>query len=177
MPSKITSINLALKQAASKLLKVKIDSAWLDAELLLAFALGKDRSFVLAHEEKTLTKIQNKKFDSLIKQRLKFVPLAHLLGYKEFFGLKFKINKNTLVPRPESELLVETALELSDNNSLIIDIGTGSGCLIISVIKNTGNKGIALDISNQALAVAKQNAKSLKVNNKIKFIKSNLLLI
>jgi len=165
----------ALKLAALQLLNAGIESAWLDAELILAFVIKKTRAELLAHDELKLTKTQLTSFKDLINQRLKYIPLAYILGYKEFYGLKFKITKDTLVPRPESELMVEEAIKLVTKDSTIIDIGTGSGCLICSVITNTEAKGYGLDISNKALAVAKHNAKTLKVNKKIKFIKSSLL--
>ncbi len=176
MPSKNTlTIKVTLKKAVTSLLKAKIDSAYLDAELILAFVLGKNRSYILSHDEILLTNKQYISFSKLIAQRAKFLPVAYILGYKEFFGLKFKVTKDTLVPRPESELLVEEAIKIANNQSVIIDIGTGSGCLIISVIKNTNTKGVAIDISSKALAIAKQNAKNHGLNKKIKFIKSNLL--
>lgn len=157
------------------MLKAKIDSAYLDAELILAFVLGKTRSYILSHTELTINRLQEKRYTSLILQRAKFLPVAYILGYKEFYGLKFKVTKDTLVPRPESELLVEEAIKVAHKQSIIIDIGTGSGCLIISIIKNTGLKGFGLDISSKALVAAKQNAQDNKVNKNIKFLKSNLL--
>lgn len=176
MPSKNTlTVKKALNQAILKLQKAKIDSAYLDAELLLAFVLGKNRSYILGHDEIVLTNKQNISFNKLIAQRARFVPVAYILGYKEFFGLKFKVTKDTLVPRPDSEILVEEAIKIANKQSTLIDIGTGSGCLIISVIKNTGVQGYGLDISSKALAIAKQNAKNHGLNKKIKFLKSNLL--
>src|SRR6185295_20059205 len=122
------SKNILTRQTALKQASQKID--WLDSELLLAFVLKISRANLLAHEEKTLTAMQAKRFFSLIKQRTKDIPLAYLLGSKEFYGLRFKVNKDTLVPRPESELMVEEALSLINKNTLVVDIGTGSGCLI-----------------------------------------------
>lgn len=176
MPSKNTlTAKKALNQAILKLQKAKIDSAYLDAELLLAFVLGKNRSYILSHEEIILTNKQNISFNKLIAQRATFVPVAYILGYKEFYGLRFKVTNDTLVPRPESELLVEEAIKVTHKKSTVIDIGTGSGCLICSVIKNTQAHGIAIDTSSKAIAIAKTNAKNLGVNKKIKFLKSNLL--
>ncbi len=175
MPSKNTSIKLALNKAALQLQGAKIDSVYLDTELLLAFVLGKDRSYILSHPELNLTKAQEKRFSSLINQRTKFVPVAYLLGYKEFYGLKFKVTKDTLVPRPESELLVEEAIKAISNDSFVIDVGTGSGCLLISVLKNSKIKGLAIDISKKALNIAKQNAKTHKLSKRITFKQSNLL--
>lgn len=175
MPSKTTSIRQTLKQAAQTLLKAGIESAWLDAELILAFVLKKNRAFILSHDEKILSKTQSKTFNSLIKQRLKFLPIAYILGYKEFYGLKFKVTKDTLVPRPDSELLVEEALKHIKTKTLIIDIGTGSGCLIISLLKHSKVKGLAIDISKKALTVAKSNSKTYRLNKRITFKLSDLL--
>ncbi len=175
-PSKTTlTLRNTLKEAAQKLLSAKIESAWLDAELILAFVLKKTRSQILSHDEIILSKIQFKKFNLLIKQRLNFVPIAYILGYKEFYGLKFKVTKDTLVPRPESELMVEEALKYIDTKTFVIDIGTGSGCLLSSVLKHCKAKGLAIDISKKALAVARLNAKSHKLSKRIIFKQNNLL--
>lgn len=183
MPSKTTS-QLNIKQAlnsASLFLRDTSTSAWLDAEVLLGFALKKDRSYLLSHGEKTLTSTQEKTFTKLVTRRSRYEPIAYILGHKEFYGLDFKVTKHTLVPRPESELMIEEAIQTINPRKkvLVIDIGTGSGCLCITLLhelkkKKIQSKGIALDISPKALAVAKQNAKRLKVNN-ITFLKSNLL--
>jgi release factor glutamine methyltransferase len=128
-PKNSLTLQATLKTAAAKLTKAKIDSAWLDAELLLAFVLKKNRTFVLSHDEKVLSVTQAKRFHSLIQKRAKHVPVAYLLGEKEFYGLNFKVTKDTLVPRPFSESLVEKAIEILNNNpkAILIDIGTGSG--------------------------------------------------
>lgn len=174
-PRNILTIKTALKNAAATLKKAKIDSAWLDAELLLAFILGKDRSYILSHEDK-LNTAQTNRFVKLIAARSKHTPLAYLVGYKEFYGLNFKVTKDTLVPRPLSERIVEQALPLITKTTTLIDIGTGSGCLIISILKNSKIKpkrAIAIDISTKTLSVAKQNAKTHKT--KITFYKGSLL--
>jgi len=110
------------------------------------------------------------------------MPLAYILGYKEFYGLSFKVTPNTLIPRPETELLVELAIQgtnIKEQTSNIIDVGTGSGNIIISIAKNhpeySGLNYFAVDISNKALQIAKQNAKAHNVSKKIKFIHGNLL--
>ncbi len=175
-PSKTTlTLQNTLKEAAQKLLNAKIESAWLDAELILAFILKKSRTHILSHDELLLNKIQFKKFNLLIKQRLNFVPIAYILGYKEFYGLKFKVTKDTLVPRPESELMVEEALRYINPKTLVIDIGTGSGCLLVSILNNSKAKGLAIDISKKALSIAKQNAKAHTLSKRIAFKQSDLL--
>lgn len=185
MPSKTTSqhnLKQTLSKAAQYLLAQKIDSAWLDAELLLALVLEKPRSFILAHDELSLTASQYKAFQQVIKKRGQHYPLAYVLAHKEFYGLDFLITKDVLVPRPESELLVETALKkikASPSPLTIIDIGTGSGCLLISTLIQSKNyhkkiQAFGFDISNKALLVAKQNAVRYKLHD-VEFRQSNLL--
>lgn len=163
----------------------KIDS--LDLELIIASAIKKPREFVLAYPEARIALNQELRIKNYANRRLKGEPLAYILGRKEFYGLDFKVNKNTLIPRPETELLAELALqELTTNNlqlTTIIDIGTGSGNIIISLAKNLEDlrfknddlRFFGIDISEKALRVAKQNSKKHKVDKKIKFLKGNLL--
>jgi len=152
----------------------------IDAELLLAAVLKKDRVFILAHPELVVSLADTKKFKSLIKKRLAGWSTAVLLGYKEFYGLEFKVDKNVLVPRPETEIMVDSVLEYikDKSNSLILDIGTGSGAIIISLFKNLpvekNNNFYASDKSHKALAIARYNAK--KHQAKINFLSGDLLL-
>ena len=157
----------------------KIDR--LDLDLIVAHVLKKSREFVLTHPEHALTTSQKLKTKNLLARRIKHEPLAYILGHKEFYGLDFKVTPDTLIPRPETELLVEEVLrELETKNQklkTILDIGTGSGNIIISLAKNIHDKNnfAAIDISKNALLVAKQNAKKNKISEKIKFIHGNLL--
>jgi len=172
----------------------------LDIELILAHVLKKSREYIIAHPEYELTKLQIAHYKLLIAKRLNGIPIAYITGKKEFYGLKFKVNKNVLIPRPETELMVEEALKLATQSSqrvILTDVGTGSGCVIIALAKQIANclatpdlakpdelhppaggtnyKFIATDISAKALAVARQNAKLHGVAKNIKFIKGNLL--
>ncbi len=172
------TIAQSLKFAADKLTAQKINLPHLEAEILLSEILKKPREFVLAHAEKKLTAGQTAKFKSQISRRLAYEPTAYLTGHKEFYGLNFKVNKNVLIPRPETELIVEETLKLTAHGApkALIDVGTGSGCVIIALTKhNAGCKLLATDISAKALAVAKQNAKTHNVHKKIKFLRGNLL--
>ncbi len=146
-----------------------------ETELLLGDILKQSKEFLYLHPNKKLTQAQLQKFKTWYKKRQKDYPLAYLRGYKEFFGLNFKVNKHTLIPRPESEWLVEKAIALLKNKPAeIIDIGTGSGCLAISLAKHLPKAKItAVDVSSPALIVAKKNAVNHKV--KIKFKKQSLL--
>jgi len=177
-----TTIKQALNKAIIKLKRSRIPEAFLDAEILLAFVIKKNRSWLLAHNEKAITKSQSLLYKKLIAQRSNWWPIAYLIGAKGFYGIDFIVSPKVLIPRPESELIVETVLEKISNSHKtfsLIDIGTGSGCLIISILKNDKtnkiNKAIVIDISSQALAIAKTNAKKHHLTKKIKFIKNNLL--
>lgn len=167
-----------------------------DRELLAAHVLGKSREFVIAHPEYVLTTTQEKKLREDLMRRATHEPFAHLVGHKEFFGLDFLVTKDTLVPRPETEMMVEKAIEhlsskqqaansKENTNSkfTIIDIGTGSGNIIVSLAKQFTNFNLqfsnidlfGLDISQEALKIAGKNAKRHGVDKKIKFMQSDLL--
>ena len=156
----------------------------LDIELILAHLCRRPRSYILAHPEKELTTGQADKARKLIKRRARGEPLAYLFGHKEFYGLDFIVNKHVLVPRPETELMVEEGLEILKNlnSATIVDVGTGSGCIIASLISNlkfliyiSNFQFYATDISRQALSVAKKNAGRHQVDKDIKFCHGNLL--
>jgi release factor glutamine methyltransferase len=166
---------LRIQEALKKYHKIEI-------ELLLAHVLGKPKEFLYLNWEKKLSGYQVSSLTSLIKRREKGEPLAYILGYKDFFGLRFKVNRNVLVPRPETEWIVERLkdLRLKDCKKpvRILDIGTGSGAIAISLAKIIGQRSkvkcqmFASDISPAALKVAKQNAKVHHAD--IKFIHSDL---
>ena len=158
----------------------------LDLELLVAYSLGKTREFVLTYPEKILTKSQILNLKSQINRRIKHEPIAYIIGHKEFYGLDFTVNNKTLVPRPETELLVELIthnVEQKMQKVTIIDVGTGSGNIITSIAhaldsRLRGNDNIefyAIDISKEALRVARKNAKKHGLYKKIKFLHGNLL--
>ena len=148
-----------------------------DAEILLAFVLKQPREFILAHPEIKLSGWQKFRFNRLIKKRQQGVPLAYLIGHKEFFGLDFLVNKHTLIPRPETEILVEAVLEkIKQNNAngTLIDIGTGTGCISIAIAKSYPKiSAFATDISRGALRVARHNARCNQVA--LTFLHGNLL--
>lgn len=161
-----------------------------ETELLLAHLLKKPREFILTHPEYTITESIKRKIENMIWRREDGEPLAYILGHKEFFGFDFLVTADTLVPRPETEILVEEVLrkELRNNlrNSLIIDIGTGSGCITISLalqliihdgFQSKNSKFFGLDVSHKALKVAKINAKNHHMENIITFLHSHLLEI
>ena len=152
-----------------------------DAEILMAHILHESKSYVIAHAHDILEKKKIKLFFSLVQKRQKGIPLAYLTKKKAFFGLDFFVNKHTLIPRPETESIVELILEDSitmQKPVVIADIGTGSGCIITSLATQIHHDDIAFmatDVSAKALRVAKKNAYTHNVDNKISFIKTNLL--
>ncbi|HUT22115.1 MAG TPA: peptide chain release factor N(5)-glutamine methyltransferase [Candidatus Bipolaricaulota bacterium] len=166
-------IKQALVVAAQKLKTKKVISSGLDAEILLAFVLKKDKAFLYTYPEKKLTAWQLKKFNQLILKRSNHRPLAYLVGQKEFYKLNFKVNNQVLIPRPETELLVDEVLKLN-KNLVVADIGTGSGCIAVSLAKNGFKQVLATDSSKKALKTAKENAKSNQTASRIKFFPGDL---
>ena len=154
--------NELIKKGSDFFKKNKIKSHIIDSELLLSNVSGKSRESFLLNSNLKISPTQIRSFDNLIARRaLKKEPIAYLLNKKEFWSIKFKVNKDVLIPRPETEILVETlAKYFKSRNPFILDIGTGSGCIIISLLQELKNsKGVAIDISNKALKIAKKNSK------------------
>ncbi len=150
-----------------------IKSSNLDCELILSKVLNKTREEILINLNNKINKTQKNEFIFNLNKRRNKNPISYILGFKFFWKYKFYINKSALIPRPESEHLVEQALKYMPNGKSIniLDIGTGSGCLIISIIKERHNCiATAIDISKQALKVARFNAKLHHLENKIKFL-------
>lgn len=177
-------INELLQLGYEKLKNKNVDSFLQDTELILGFILNKKREWILSNPEFIIQKKIQKRFFRLILKRAKNYPIAYILKYKYFNGLKFKVNKNVLIPRPETEILINEVLKSIQwvDGLTILDVGTGSGCISISIAKNLcdhnktkNTKIIASDISKLAINIAKKNAKLNGVYKKIKFIKSNLL--
>lgn len=141
----------------------------------MSFVLKNPKEFLLANPQKNLTLIQEKKFAALVKRRQQYEPIAYLIGEKEFFGLKFFVTDKVLIPRPETEMLVEEILKINNSQKLTIaDIGTGSGCIAITLAKQlTGNKIYATDISKPALKLAEKNNRFHQT--KVEFCQGNLL--
>ena len=155
-------------------------SSRLDAEVLLAHTLGKDRVYLYTHFDKPLTKEERDVFRLYVKRRSKYEPIAYILGKREFFSLNFEVNKNVLIPRPETEHLIERAITWTQENNLdnphIVDIGTGCGNIAITLASKIPKaRIIACDISEKALEIAKKNALKHHVEEKIEFFCSDLL--
>ena len=173
----------ALLQDAARRLEARgIPSARLDAELLLAEVLGMERSVLLARSDTQLAPEQCEKFEAWIAKRLERVPVAYILGRREFWSMEFQVNEAVLVPRPETELVVETALaELrarkdADSPPFIVDVGTGAGPIVLALASELPDAVLhATEISAQALAVAKGNASRHGLEKRIRFHQGDLL--
>jgi release factor glutamine methyltransferase len=153
---------------ATQYLQLSSDSPRLDAEALLAHALQISRSMLFAYPERALTKVEQDIFLTLTERRLVGEPIAYLLGSKEFWSLTLGVNSQTLIPRPETELLVELALsKLPEQDKLMIaDLGTGSGAIALSIAKERPKWFVcATDINSETLAVAHKNAANLEIKN------------
>ncbi|MBA3047001.1 peptide chain release factor N(5)-glutamine methyltransferase [Patescibacteria group bacterium] len=182
------AISQVLINAVEKLKQEKIPTPRLDAEILLSHILKKSREYIYTYPNYKLSKSIVARYALCVTRRIKGEPIAYITGHKEFYGLNFFVNKNVLVPRPETELMVDEALRAAHNpaNALqngagaqritLIDVGTGSGCIIISLAKLLKNKirnpkseirYLATDISKPALAIAKKNAKLHHVDKQI----------
>lgn len=155
------------------------DTAALDASVLLARILDRPRSWILAHPELTLTNEQQIQLDASLARLENGEPFPYVLGRWEFFGLEFEVTPAVLIPRPETELLVEKVIAWLQKNPTkmnVADIGTGSGAIAVSIAVNVSNVNVlATDISKQALQVAKRNAEKHGVQNKIEFAECDLL--
>lgn len=137
----------------------------LDAEVLLAHVLETERTWLLAHPERLLSGPVHRRFWSLVEQRMERYPVAYLEGGKEFYGRRFVVNSNVMVPRPHSETLIEVALGRLRQGDTLVDVGTGSGCIGLTLLAERPGIGLHLvDVSGQALAVAKENARRLRVD-------------
>ncbi len=154
--------------------KKGIPNPRLDAELLLAHALKCQRIDLYTGHEKIVPQKHLDPFRAFVERRAKREPLQYIVGETEFWGLKIKVTPEVLIPRPETEMLVEEGLKFSDARS-ILDIGTGSGCIAIAVAKSLpGAKIVATDVSKEAIALARENAKFHKVSERIDFILSDI---
>jgi len=183
-------IRNALKLGIAQLRAAHVPSDTLDAELLLLHATGRTRTSLYSHPEDDLTESESQNYFSLIERRATGVPTQHLTGKQEFWGLEFEVTRDVLIPRPETEHLIEVALDrlalrdlrvkqspnMSGEGLVVADIGTGSGCIAIALAKELPAASIyALDVSPAALAVAQRNAARLHFADRIHFLESNLL--
>ena len=154
-----------------------IESARLDAEILLADVLKQERIYLYVHFDEPMQKDELAKFREYVAKRAKHIPVAYIIGEREFMGLPFKVTSDTLIPRPDTEILVESAINNIDKeaNIDIVDIGTGSGAIILSLLHNLPKaNGYSVDISAKAVKVAEENSKSLNLADRCKFFVGDL---
>jgi release factor glutamine methyltransferase len=155
------NISEILRLATDVLQTNEIPSARFEASALLAFILQKDKTFLIAHPEYILTETEKDTYLKIIERRANREPFQHLTGFQEFYGLNFEVNGNVLIPRPETELIVENAIEIlrKVENPKFCEVGVGSGCISISILHEVKKaSAIGLDISEKALEVARHNA-------------------
>ena len=170
-------IQSALKKGQSILIDNNIISAKLDSEILMSQAIRKNKEFIILNLHKEIKKRDLDYFDNLIQERAKSKPIAQIIKKKDFWKYEFIVNNNVLIPRPDTEILIEQALKLVKNKNRlqILDIGIGSGCILMSILKEKKNFiGTGIDISNKSLQISKVNGQKLRINNRLRLFKSNI---
>jgi release factor glutamine methyltransferase len=171
------NIHSAVLEGTNILKDKSILSAQLDTEILMAKALNKNREYIVLNYDKVLNTKNLEYFKKLVHERSKRKPIAYLLNKKSFWKSEFYVNKNTLIPRPDTEIIVEQVLKVTKNKNYlrILDIGVGSGCILLSVLKEKNNfYGTGIDISKNSLEISRINAKKLFVDKRVKFYKSDV---
>ena len=171
------NIQSALTEGLNILRNKSILSAKLDSEILMAKALGKKREYIILNNDKIIKEQNLKYFKKLVHERATRKPIAYLLNKKFFWNSEFYVNKNTLIPRPDTEIIIEQILKSTKNKKYlnILDIGVGSGCILLSVLNERKNfYGTGIDISKNSLDTCKINAKKLLLDRRVKFFKSDV---
>ena len=171
------NINLAINKGSKFLSSKFISNSHLDSEILMAKTISKDRNYILLNPTKILKKIELNNFYNLIKLRSLGNPIAYLTNKKFFWNSEFFVTQDTLIPRPDTELVVENILNITKqkNKINILDIGIGSGCILLSILKERINfYGTGIDISKKCLNISKINAINLKVDSRLKLFKSDV---
>ena len=171
------NIETAIQKASLELKRNNIENSLLDSEILMSKVLKKDRKFILLNSKKELNDVQYQKFKKFILFRSESKPVAYITGKKFFWKYEFKVNDKVLIPRPDTELIIEQLLETYKHKNRInlLEIGVGSGCIILSILKEKKNFiGKGLDLTKDCIELCKFNADKLKVNHRIKLYKSNI---
>ncbi len=171
------NIQKAILEAASILKKNKISSPNLDSEILLSKVINKNREYIILNSNKNLSKKNLVDYKKLIKKRSLGKPVAYLTGIKSFWKYEFVLSEGVLIPRPDTETMIEEVLNLTKHQySLnILDIGSGSGCILLSILKEKKNfSGIGIDVSKKCIELCKINTKKLGLSNRVKFYKSDV---
>ena len=171
------NIETTLSEGIKILKKNKIANPQLDSEILLSNSINKDKKHIILNPKELLNSEQAKKFQNLIERRKKGEPVAYLINIKEFWKYSFFVNSNVLIPRPDTELIIEQVIKIysKDSNLQVLDIGTGSGCILLSILKERPNfYGTGIDISKKSINVSKLNAKQLNLSSRVKFFNSSV---
>ena len=171
------NIQSAIKKGQLILESKKIKTAELDSYVLMSKAINKERKFLILNSEEKISKKNLENFNTLIEQRANGKPVAYLIEKKDFWKYEFIVNKDVLIPRPDSETLVEEVLKLTKNKNKLrlLDIGIGSGCILFSILKEKKNfYGVGIDISNKSLNICKVNSHKLRLKNRVKLINSDI---
>jgi release factor glutamine methyltransferase len=176
------AVGQAVNAATQRLAEAHISTARLDAQVILAHVLGVDRSWLFAHYEHILSPEHAERYTELVVRRMAHEPVAYLVNRREFYGIELYVDRRVLIPRPETEMLVDQVLTeatIRDAQQLIVaDVGTGSGAISIAVAINAPNTQLyALDVSADALAVARRNMESHNLSGRIRLIQSDLLAL
>ena len=168
----------ALASAVDRLEAADVGSPRMNAEVLLMFVLGVNRAYLYAHPERELTAEEESRYNETLAQRATGMPSQYITGHQEFWGLDFIVSPAVLIPRPETEHLVETVLELARGipNPKLVDVGTGSGCIALALAHELKDAEVyGLDISCEALEIARANAARLQLETRVHFAQSNVL--
>ena len=171
------NIHSAIIEGANILKEKCINSAQLDSEILLAKVISQDRKYVILNKDEDLNEENLRYFQELINKRSLRKPIAHLTNKKYFWRYEFFVTQDTLIPRPDTELIVEQILKITKfkRKMNILDIGVGSGCILLSILKERKNfYGVGVDISKKCLNISKINAKNLKVDTRARFFKTDV---
>lgn len=174
-----TSVDQTVREAARQFAGAGIESGLLDSRLLMAHVLGLDAAGLISKGRDTLSAKDRSEFDALIERRLAREPVALILGFKEFWGLSFEVSPETLIPRPDSETLIEAAMQYAGDRAQstplrILDLGTGTGCLLLSLLHEWPTAtGVGGDINQRAIVLAERNARRLGLHDRAAFVESD----
>ncbi len=168
------SISQALREAAEILQKAGVPEARREAGSLLAFILAKDRTFLIAHAEDPVSEEMLLRFQESVERRAAGEPLQYITSVQDFFGREFRVTPDVLIPRPETELLVEAAIKVGGSSPFVCDVGTGSGCIAVTLLCEIDKaRAVALDKSPAALEIAKLNSRDHSVADRAEFLVSD----
>ena len=167
----------AIEEAKNILKKNNIKTSGLDSEILMSKAIKKEREYILLNLDQNLHFKNLNYFKNLIEQRSKGKPIAYLIGKKNFWKYEFLIREGVLIPRPDTELIIEETISLTKNKSKlrVLDIGIGSGCILLSILKERKDfYGVGIDVSKKSIDICKINSTNLNLNNRVKFFKTDV---